>query len=707
MTFDTAYQEPRPVRLSERTRQFAYDSLHFTYGKDTARTCAVSLDHIPEFEQLSALDKYNAAIFEIVTKAPLRLCEGELLSGAATLGAAIDHMVPATYGGKLLWRSVSHLTLGFERVLTKGMNHIKQELQEALLRHTAPEKIQLVASMIHCIDCLAVWHGRYLEALRQSGEHSEALAHLQQVPFGPATNFFEAVQSLWFIFAFTRLCGNWPGIGRMDDMLGRYLTEDLQKGRVSLAQAREYMAHFFIKGCEWIRGTSYGTGDAQHYQNIVLSGVDEQGVDLTNEVTYLVLDIVEELGISDFPLTVRVNRHTDPALLRRMAEVIRHGGGIVAVYNEDLILEALTAAGHELTEARTFANAGCWEVQIPGKTYFTYAPFDALQVLQHTTLAAYDTRRVHAESYEALYRQYQADLQEAVEAVYQRKNYGSAFWNERAALPCSVVSLFTEGCAEAGLSYYEGGAIYTIASPHIGGVPDVANSLYAIKKLVFEEQKLSLAALLEILQHNWEGHEPLRQYVRHRYTYFGNDNDEVDEIAARILHDFAGMCHALQGRSFLSFPPGVSTFGRQIEWAPLRLASPHGHHKGAVLAGNLSPTPGTDCKGATAAIRSYCKADLRELTCGAALDIHLLPTLVANEEGMEALVGLLQGFVTLGGFFMQIDVVDRAVLRAAQQHPEQFPTLAVRVSGWNARFVTLHKEWQDMIIARAERGALL
>lgn len=179
-----------------------------------------------------------------------------------------------------------------------------------------------------------------------------------------------------------RLCGNWPGIGRIDWLLGDYLEKDLADATLTLDEAREILAHFFIKGCEWVKGGDYGSGDAQHYQNILLAGVDENGKEVTNAVTHLVLDILEELGISDFPTTVRINKNTDTKLLTRIAEVIRYGGGVVAVYNEDLIIESLTDYGYELDEARRFANDGCWEIQIPGKTFFTYIPFDALQILQ-------------------------------------------------------------------------------------------------------------------------------------------------------------------------------------------------------------------------------------------------------------------------------------------------------------------------------------
>ena len=331
-----------------------------------------------------------------------------------------------------------------------------------------------------------------------------------------------------------------------------------------------------------------------------------------------------------------------------------------------------------------------------------------MQILQQKTLRGYDAS-VDFANFEELYRQYVFDLHNRVEAIFlekQKKFANSGVptkdWRWAEQPPCTVVSLFEQGCIEKGLSYLEGGPIYNINSPHIGGLADTVNSLYAIKKLVYDEKKLTFAQLLKILKNNWEGEETLRQYVLNRYVYYGNDNDEVDEIASRLLSDFADICVSFNGKCGYRFPAGVSTFGRQLEWSSKRLASPHGRKQGEVLAANASPTPNTDKEGATAIIRSYCKADLSKLATGAALDIKLLPSSVQGEDGLQALVALMKGFAMLGGFFMQPDVVDAALLREAQEHPENYQTLSVRVSGWNARFVTLNKEWQDMVIEQNE-----
>lgn len=710
MDFYTSSKEKRPVRLSEGTRRFAEESLNHKYGLDTKKTPCVTLDHIENFESMTDLEKYDIAIREIVTNAPIRICEGEKISGAATLGKAIEHVLPATYKGSSVWSSISHITLDFPSVVKYGTKHIREKANASLEKYQGTEKEEFIRSCINCLDSFEIWHDRYLEILKDMPGYEENYNHLKNVPMEPAENFYEAVQSIWFTFAFVRLCGNWPGIGRIDAMLGPYLKKDLAEGTITIDEAREILSHLFVKGCEWICGGKYVNGDSQHYQNLVIAGVDEDGQEVTNEVTYLILDILEELGIGDYPTTVRLNAKSDEKLLRRVAEVIRFGGGSLAVYNEDLILDTMTGYGYPLTEARQFANDGCWEVQVPGKTFFMYTPFDSLQILQHDTLKNYSAD-ADFEDFETLYQSFLVDLKKKVAEIcddwknkFLKKGVYGENWDWRKSIPCTIVSLFEQGCIEKGLSYLEGGPIYNVTSPHIGGLPDTVNSLYAIKKLVFEEKKVSFREFMEILQNNWEGEEVLRQYVLNTYRYYGADNDEVDSLVSRLVDDFAEICHELDNHSVYKFPAGISTFGRQVDWLPARIASPHGRKKGTILAGNMSPTPGTDKDGATAVIKSYCKPDLKKMVTGAALDLKLHPSNVKGEGGIQAMMSLFRAFTALGGFFMQLDVVDADVLREAQKNPENYQTLSVRVSGWNARFITLTEEWQNMIIEQSENG---
>ena len=711
--FYSPMKEGRPIRTQERTRRFAKESLDGKYGREAMETMFIMLT---DTDGLSPRQIYDCAITEIAQRAPLRIVTDvdgaplELLSGAATLGAAISHVVPASVDGiNAVCGSVSHLTCNFDRVVREGMDVFRDRIISRMEDTDLTEQQRdVLLSQLNAWEAMKTYHSRYLALLSERMEqahHEEHRAHykalwdtLSHVPFSPAKTFREGVQSIWFTFSFIRLCGNWPGIGRMDLMLEDLYQSDLAAGRITEAEARELLAHFFIKGCEWIHLTERGSGDAQHYQNLVLGGVDEDGVDRTGDVTRLMLEIVEEFPIADFPIAVRVG-HTSPDWIRtKMAEVIRHGSGVVAMYNEDLIIDSLVGFGYDLREARKFANDGCWEVQIPGKTRFGYCPMDLYGMFLREVLRLDDEISAVYDDFDAMYDAFREKMDAVLDGFHAEADH--YFFDSTTG----VIDLFEDGCIESACSYYNGGPVYNVFSPHFGGIPDTANAMYAIEKLVFEEKKLSFADFMAVLKNNWEGEEALRQYVRTHYSYYGNDNDAVDSIAARIIHDFVEDCRQVECRNGVLRPPGISTFGRQIEWREGRSASPHGFTRGTILAGNISPTPSTDHAGATAIIRSACKADYSRLTCGTVLDIRLDPKAVSGEKGISAIEGLLGAFLTLGGFFLQIDVIDNAVLLDARAHPENHQNLAVRISGWSARFVTLDQNWQDMVIERTMQG---
>lgn len=716
VTFSTPCDIPRPIRCCEETRLFAKNSLSGVYGREAIEAHPfVQMDAVA-MEGADDRTLYDRAVMQIAKEAPLRLCKNEngdlieRLSGSATLGHAILHAVPATLDGRnAIMGSVSHLTCNFDRVVKEGMDSFKARILAKMAEpELTEENRRVLASVLNAWEAMKVYHARYLALLEseiadaKNAEESEkyraVYETLKVVPFSPATTFREGVQSIWFTFSFIRLCGNWPGIGRMDLMLEDLYQADLAAGRITEGEARELLAHFFIKGCEWIHLSWQGSGDAQHYQNLVLGGVDEDGVDRTGDVTRLMLEIVEEFPIADYPIAVRVGGGSPVWITEKMAEVIRHGSGVVAMYNEDLIIDSIVDFGYDIREARKFANDGCWEVQIPGKTCFGYCPMDLYGTFIREVLHLCDEETVTYETFDALYADFLSAMNRMLDGFHEGADH---YFHDS---PTGVIDLFEEGCIEKAASYCNGGPVYSVYSPHMGGMPDTANALYAIKKLVFEEKKLSFADFMTVLKNNWEGEEPLRRYVRSHYTYYGNDNDEVDLLCAKIMEDYITASRIVECRNDVLRPPGISTFGRQIDWKDQRAAAPHGFLRGSILAGNISPTPSTDHAGATAIIKSACKADYSRLTCGTVLDLRLDPKAVGGEHGITAIESLLRAFNALGGFFLQIDVVDNEILKRAQENPEDYENLAVRVSGWSARFVTLNRDWQNMIIERSMQG---
>ncbi len=425
------------------------------------------------------------AAMSVAKNAPLRIEPGKIIVGSATLLESTTQTTPLTG-----LPGTSHTTLGFQDVLTIGYTGLQKKIEKRLaLGGLDPKGEDLLKSMLVIVDATRVWNKRNIGFLEQrisseSGDKKlftqNIVSTLKQVPENPPANFREAVQSLWSMYAFQRLMGIWSGIGRIDEMLGSYLKQDLANGTLSLNEVREILAHFWIKGCQWIGNTdSKGSGDAQFYQNIILGGIDVNGMEVTNEVTYLVLDIIEELHISDFPTVVRVNKNTPDKLLRRIAEVQRLGGGIVSIYDEAGIIEGMVKFGYPLEEARSFTNDGCWETIIPGKTKFWYTPMDSL-VLLHSVLGLKEPIQTPVcADFESLYSSYIKKLEEEIENV----NKGIDGIYQGADFP--LAAMFVEGCIEKSLGFDNKWPKYNVMAIHYGGFADTANSLLVLKELVY------------------------------------------------------------------------------------------------------------------------------------------------------------------------------------------------------------------------------
>jgi len=595
---DYAARIESPQRLSIQTRRLAERGLSGEFGRDL-RDADPALAHQLPKDGVSPEMRYALGVELIAKSAPLRILPEERLVGSATYREAADHKIPILGGS-----STSHVTLGFDRVLSLGYRGLRASIQKSILHggHDS-QGIDLLQSMLRCLDAAQTWHRRHLDALERLGAESSGaqrdhylrvLSNARDVPEDPPRTFYEALQSLWFMFAFHRLCGNWPGIGRIDQMLGPYLERDLREGVINLDEARELLAHFWIKGTEWIgcHGPIRSSGDAQHYQNIVLSGIDVDGVDVTNEVTYLVLDVVEELHISDFPVAVRLSEKSPDRLIRRIAEIQRLGGGIVSIYSEDVVIRALVELGIPLREARDFANDGCWEVLIPGRTAFRYRPFDMLVPLQealglvqgHGCVGDY-------RAFDELYQAFLARVARSLDDINQEIDN-----DFKAGPPATLISLFTEDCIEKGRGYNDRGARYTFVAPHAGGMADAANSLLALKRFVFDEQHLSLRDFVNILRNNWDGHETLRRRIRKEMDCYGNGAPQADAMMKRFFDDYTELVRRVRLRNGVFRPAGISTFGREIEWREHRLATAHGFRQGDILATNFSPSIFPACR---------------------------------------------------------------------------------------------------------------
>jgi len=714
-------QKTSPIRLSQATHDLRNRAMAGEFGKALKENYCAMVE-VPNYDDLSLYQQYTAALEAVVTQCPIRLVDGEWVCGSATFERARENrfpaMLPEQDRQKNLWGKHDHLTPHYQKVIKRGLRGLEEEIAKSRLAHAdEPEKLHYLDQLEKTLELFRFWHKRYMDALDQriAATEGETQArwktvreNLHRVPQEPASNFREAIQSLTFTFMFLRLTGNWAGVGRVDWMLWPYLKKDLEEGAITLDEAREYVAHFWIKGCEWVDllppvAFPDGDGDGQFYQNIVLGGRDAQGNDETNPVTFLVLDVLEELRIADFPTSVRIHRNSPETLIRRVAEVTRLGGGLIAIYNDEAVVDSLVGFGYTREEACRFANDGCWEVQVPGKTRFTYKPWDILAELHQYVLMLDEPgpSNLPYESFDELFAAYEARLRQI---FYEYTETDWKFFR-----PNLIMSLLVEDCIGTARDFAEplhSGAIYRVRSPHGGGIVDAANALQAIKYVVYDEKMMSLNEFMDILKADWEGHEELRLHLRHGLTYYGNGDREGDAMMQRVFDAYTAIIAERPTHNGLLFPAGISTFGRQV--MPLfmdrRSANADGHKKGDILSNNISPTPGSDLRGATATFRSYGSLDMMKLPGGTALEVKMSYATVRGDDGLEGLMDLLYSFCELGCHFAQLDVVDAAMLKKAYDDPETYGNLVVRVSGWSARFKTMGKKWQQMVVERTEMG---
>ncbi len=523
------------------------------------------------------------------------------------------------------------------------------------------------------------------------------------VPAHGARTFSEAVQSLWLCHILT--CGedgiNANSLGRLDQILWSYYRADREAGRLTREEAVELMAELACK--------LYLEYDVQA---ITLGGVDRQGQDAVNELSYVILEATERLDIIR-DLSIRLHAGTPEPLLRRAAELIRRGGGIPFLFNDDCFIPALTEHGIALEDARDYAPIGCIELTIPGKAnpHAVSGWFNALKCLELALCNGRDPRSGRQvgpatgelrelASFPALYDAYARQVRYFAERMVYHCNRGELSQREFAPLPCW--SLLTDDCLARGRDITDGGPVYNYHSIAFMGTADTADALAALKRCLYDEPEIAPDALLEALREDFQQDEPLRLRLLRQMPKYGNDVEEVDQLACRIANDFIelmdGMRSPLHGRyvvhlfSFLLNIP----FGKQVG------AMPDGRRAGEPLAYSLSAHQGRDVSGVTAMLKSLAKLPHARAAGASAAIIDLDPALVEGEAGLDRLITLIRTAMSIGVGQLQWNVTTAERLLQAQQDPEHYGNLPVRVAGYSQMFKLIDRELQDHIIARTK-----
>lgn len=591
----------------------------------------------------------------------------------------------------------------------------------------------------------------------------EIYAVCSHVPYHPARTLQEAAQTYWFTYSVVNSGGEFIPLGRADQYLYKYYQADLEAGRITRERGIDIIGSFLIKcneriiidttkaenhfsfglfsqgkifneeeGENNINGTggyaqrglkwnpdedenseanyNYGQSGNDWLMNCIVGGTDAWGNDATNEISYWFVDLMHSMNLLMPTLGTRVHKNSPVSFLELISEALRFGQGEPIIYNDDAIVPGFVDLGIPVEEARDYCSDGCWEVLITGKSHFSYAHVMNLQCLEWAltrgeTLLTGEKDGLDSgdpegfKTFEDLYEAYMQQVYDKIDFQCQRRleNFGLSYM----IAPDPIFSSITDDCVKKGRDISQDGARYIFHLILITGLSNTVDSLAAIKKVVYEDQKATLSEVIEALRCNWKGYEKLQAMMMNAVPKFGNDDDYADDVAVRLMKDFEDKVVSWREKQDkILFPCGIGTFenyavlGRDIG------ASADGRGAGEALASNYSPTPGADKSGPTSVIKSITKPDLLRYYCGCPLDIAVNSNEFVGDEGVGRMKDLIRSFCDLGGQIMTITSANADVLKDAKVHPEKHKNLRVRMGGLSAYFIAMAPAQQDNIIKR-------
>jgi formate C-acetyltransferase len=629
-----------------------------------------------------------------------------------------------------------HLTVSWPRLLDEGLAGIRERARAHLehLDETTPDylsKVDFLQGAILCCSAIQGYAARYAahaEALAKtvpSDERRRELRELAQicrrVPAQPARTLHEAIQSIWLVdLVLHAVVGARDfALGRLDQYLYPFYARDLAAGRTTPEAARELIECLYIKCSEII-----GYGDQNNpetrrrslcqdsVQYVVLGGQTPDGRSGVNPLSTICLQ-AGYLKLKQPTIKVRYFPGIDQGFWREACRLIRAGGSI-GVYNDAVEIPAFESVGVAPEDARDYVHYGCCNANVPAKEgslmerwhnlpkYLELALNDGIDPLSGEQVGPRSGDVTELASLGDLLLALQVQIQHAM--ALERAAYPPLSDADRSRCSFTLESIFLEDCIENGREWRLGGTKYWHKSQHAVGIATVANSLAAIQAMVYEREKLSLAALRDALNRDFRGEERLRQQLLHQCPKYGNDDQSVDRIAAQVADLFCDevlRCNEVPHN--VRFWPEIYSYHNNRRLGDEVGATADGRRRGKSLSENQSPSNGTDRTGVTACLRSIAKLPFHR-TPGGGTNLKLHPSAVQGESGLEALSSLLKTYFALGGQHLQFNIVDSALLRKAQQHPEEFRTLSVRVVGYSAYFTTLTREVQEDIIRRIEHS---
>jgi formate C-acetyltransferase len=625
---------------------------------------------------------------------------------------------------------IGHFTMNHPRVLRLGLSGIIAEAQERYNGLTPEERLGdkglFYDAVIRSLRATIGFANRYAglaaslaedETDPDRAEELRTIARVcRRVPENPAQTFHEAVQCVYLIHLVAQIesGGNSISLGRIDRILHPYYVADRQAGRITPEQARELLSLLFIKTNEiWnVLEEAYIPGgegvEGKTTQNVTVGGVGVDGEDATNELSHIGLDAFADVRTVQPNFGVRLGPNAPEDFFRRAVayaidEVPLH------LFNDEVIIESLQRAGHTLEDARNYGVVGCLEPNAQGKSFgSTFAvQFSGVKCLEFALSNGIDNIFGYQSGIESgdpagftsfadVWDAYGAQVSHFVGQMAR----GMAALDQAIAelVPSPFASAMIDGPMEKALDLTRGGAVYNSTGVQFIGFSNLVDSLYAASKGVFEDGVMSLGELASCLADDWDGAEDRRTHFLYKIPKYGNDDDEVDAMAAKVLDHFCEELLKHKNYRGGAFWPGVFTVGFHVAMGAFAGASADGRHAGDVLGNGITPTNGCAIGGPTAVLNSVTKLPLTRIYNGA----NLIMRFNASSLKPQILMALVRAYFRRGGAQIQFNMIDSTTLRDAQAHPEKYRDLVVRVSGYSALFTGLSETAQDEIISRME-----
>ena len=683
--------------------------------------------------------------------------------------------------GNYYYNGVGHVTVKYEKVLEVGYEGIIEEVKEELSKCNVADddyakRSHFLKSVIQSCEAVIVYANRYAElALNMAkqcndnvrrNELIEIASNCARVPAKGARSFYEACQSFWFVQMLLQVESSGHSIspGRFDQYMYPYYKADIESGKITKEFAQELMDCIWVKlnDLNKVRDAGSAEGFAGYglFQNLIVGGQDAGGIDVTNDLSFMAIESSMHVMLPQPSLSIRVWNGSPHELLIKAAKLTRTGIGLPAYYNDEVIIPSLLNRGLTLADAREYNIIGCVEPQKAGKTdgWHDAAFFNMCRPLELVFSNGYDKGELvgvetgdvtKMETFEEFYDAYKKQMKYCIELLVNADNSIDVAHMERCPLP--YLSSMVDDCIKRGKSVQEGGAIYNFTGPQGFGVANMADSLYAIKKLVFDEKKVTLAEYKDALENNYgrglslerveeltrevikklenDGHtidaevvaqvsatialDSLDNSKKSKYDKllemidevpkFGNDIKEVDQFARDVAYVYTRPLENYKNPRGGQYQAGLYPVSANVPLGAQTGATPDGRLAYTPVADGVSPSAGKDLFGPTAAANSVAKLDHGIASNGTLFNQKFHPSVLAGRTGLEAFVNFIRGYFDQKGSHIQFNVVSRDTLIEAQKNPEKYKTLVVRVAGYSALFTSLSRSLQDDIINRTEQ----